>query len=29
VRAAGAPTACETPEAGLADDIRWLRDRIS
>src|SRR6201994_2811417 len=25
VRAAGAPTACETPEAGLADDIRWLR----
>ena len=29
VRAAGAPTACETPEAGLADDIRWLRDRVS
>ena len=29
VRAAGAPTACETPEAGLADDIRWLRGRVS
>ena len=29
VRGAGAPTACETPEAGLADDIRWLRERIS
>ena len=29
VRAAGAPTACETPEAGLADDIRWLRERVS
>ena len=29
VRAAGAPTACETPEAGLGDDIRCLRERIS
>ena len=29
VRAAGAPVACETPEAGLADDIRWLRERVS
>src|SRR5206468_11838874 len=24
VRAAGAPVICETPEAGLASDIRWL-----
>jgi deoxyribonuclease-4 len=29
VRAAGAPVACETPEAGLPSDIAWLRDRIS
>jgi deoxyribonuclease-4 len=29
VRAAGAPVVCETPEAGLAADIAWLRDRIS
>jgi deoxyribonuclease-4 len=29
VRAAGAPVVCETPETGLADDIAWLRDRIS
>lgn len=27
VRAAGAPVVCETPEAGLADDIAWLRER--
>jgi len=27
VRAAGAPVVCETPEAGLATDIAWLRDR--
>ena len=27
VRAAGAPVVCETPEAGLAADIAWLRDR--
>lgn len=26
VRAAGAPVVCETPEAGLASDIAWLRD---
>jgi deoxyribonuclease-4 len=29
VRAAGAPVVCETPEAGLAGDIGWLRDRLS
>jgi deoxyribonuclease IV len=29
VRAAGAPVVCETPEAGLATDIAWLRDRAS
>jgi deoxyribonuclease IV len=29
VRAAGAPVVCETPEPGLADDITWLRDRLS
>jgi deoxyribonuclease-4 len=29
VRAAGAPVVCETPEAGLAGDIAWLRDRVS
>jgi deoxyribonuclease IV len=29
VRAAGAPAACETPEAGLCADIRWLRERVS
>jgi deoxyribonuclease IV len=29
VRAAGAPAVCETPEAGLADDIRWLQDRLA
>jgi len=28
VRAAGAPVACETPEAGLAADINWLQARI-
>ena len=28
VRAAGAPVVCETPEAGLATDISWLRDRV-
>src|ERR1700722_8530938 len=28
VRAAGAPVVCEAPEAGLAADITWLRDRI-
>ncbi len=28
VRAAGAPVVCETPEAGLAGDIAWLRDRV-
>jgi deoxyribonuclease-4 len=27
VRAAGAPVICETPEAGLASDIRWLLSR--
>jgi deoxyribonuclease IV len=26
VRAAGAPVVCETPVAGLAADIRWLRE---
>jgi deoxyribonuclease IV len=25
VRSAGAPVVCETPEAGLASDIRWLQ----
>jgi len=29
VRAAGAPVVCETPEAGLAADIGWLRDHIT
>jgi deoxyribonuclease-4 len=29
VRAAGAPVVCETPEAGLADDITWLRDQVA
>ena len=29
VRAAGAPVVCETPEAGLATDIGWLRDHLS
>jgi deoxyribonuclease-4 len=29
VRAAGAPVVCETPEAGLATDIAWLRDRTA
>jgi deoxyribonuclease-4 len=29
VRAAGAPVICETPEAGLAADIGWLRDKLS
>jgi deoxyribonuclease-4 len=29
VRAAGAPTVCETPEAGLAADIGWLRDHVA
>jgi deoxyribonuclease IV len=28
VRAAGAPVVCETPESGLADDIRWLQQRV-
>jgi deoxyribonuclease-4 len=28
VRAAGAPVVCETPETGIAADIRWLRERI-
>ncbi len=27
VRAAGAPVVCETPEAGLGEDIAWLRDQ--
>jgi deoxyribonuclease-4 len=27
VRAAGAPVVCETPEAGLAADIAWLREQ--
>jgi deoxyribonuclease IV len=27
VRAAGAPVVCETPEPGLAADIRWLSER--
>ncbi len=29
VRAAGAPVVCETPGAGLAADIGWLRDHIT
>ena len=29
VRAAGAPVICETPEAGLADDIHWLQASVS
>ena len=29
VRAAGAPAVCETPEAGLAADIGWLRDNLA
>jgi deoxyribonuclease-4 len=29
VRAAGAPVVCETPEAGLADDITWLKDQLA
>jgi endonuclease IV len=29
VRGAGAPVVCETPEAGLAEDIDWLRQQIS
>lgn len=29
VRAAGAPVVCETPEAGLAADIGWLRDKLA
>jgi deoxyribonuclease IV len=29
VRAAGAPVVCETPEAGLADDIAWLQGRTA
>jgi deoxyribonuclease IV len=29
VRAAGAPVVCETPEAGLAEDIGWLRDKLA
>jgi deoxyribonuclease-4 len=29
VRAAGAPVVCETPEAGLATDIAWLKDRTA
>jgi deoxyribonuclease IV len=29
VRAAGAPVVCETPEAGLADDIHWLQASLS
>jgi len=29
VRAAGAAVVCETPEAGLAEDIGWLRGQIS
>src|SRR6266702_1600937 len=28
VRAAGAPVICETPEAGLASDIRWLQAHL-
>jgi deoxyribonuclease IV len=29
VRAAGAPVVCETPETGLAADIKWLADRVA
>jgi deoxyribonuclease IV len=29
VRAAGAPVICETPEAGIAADIGWLRDKLA
>ena len=29
VRAAGAPVVCETPDAGLAADIGWLRDNLA
>ena len=29
VRAAGAPVVCETPDAGLAADIGWLREHLS
>jgi deoxyribonuclease IV len=29
VRAAGAPVVCETPAAGLAADIRWLREHVA
>ncbi|WP_300613987.1 deoxyribonuclease IV [Trebonia sp.] len=29
VRAAGAPVICETPGAGLAADIGWLRDKLA
>jgi deoxyribonuclease-4 len=29
VRAAGAPVICETPEAGLADDIHWLQASLN
>src|SRR5499427_7920476 len=29
VSAAGAPVVCETPEAGLAADIGWLRDKLA
>jgi deoxyribonuclease IV len=29
VRAAGAPVVCETPEAGLANDIAWLQGRTA
>ncbi|HWG00393.1 MAG TPA: deoxyribonuclease IV [Trebonia sp.] len=29
VRAAGAPVVCETPAAGLAADIAWLRDELA
>ena len=29
VRAAGAPVICETPAAGLADDIAWLRGNLA
>jgi deoxyribonuclease IV len=29
VRAAGAPVVCETPDAGLAADIGWLRGKLT
>jgi deoxyribonuclease-4 len=29
VQAAGAPVVCETPEPGLAADIKWLSERVS